>query len=226
MDECEYTIGSKDFFGQSKIFFVFFYFVFRFCWFISLLRFCYFSLTFRVFVTHGSLCPVGDQGRISGYARLCPKSLLEPQLSSILISEPNFACVAVRSFRTVPTLRVFGPVSSDCCTLRVFVSGHFGLLLHFACLVRSFRTAFALGGLLSGRFGLLSPFPGFCPVVSDCSRPLRAFVRSFRTAFALRELLSCHFGLFFSLSPSPLTILGLCLIFSLFTHKKLFCSPF
>ena len=30
MDKCEYAIGSKDFFGQSKIFFVFFYFRFSF----------------------------------------------------------------------------------------------------------------------------------------------------------------------------------------------------
>ena len=30
MNECEYAIGSKDFLGQLKIFFVFFYFCFSF----------------------------------------------------------------------------------------------------------------------------------------------------------------------------------------------------
>ena len=107
---------------------------------------------------------------------VCPESRLVPNLPFLLTFEPA-SRVTVRSFRAFLFSRFARscPVISDCFarTLRVLLSGHFGLLCPYTSRVpvRPSRT-----------------FPSFllacsCPVISDGS-PL-----------TLRVSLSGHFGL-------------------------------
>ena len=147
---------ADDFLRIVKIFLSSLYFYFLF--FVSPV--CLFCIGVCVFVTHGSFCPVSDQGLTVATGICVQKVIL-----SGLTFEPNLCALLSGHFGLfvllLDTLRVFCSVISNVLNTLVFS-------------VRSFRTdPFLLTrrGLVSGHFGLLLHFACLCPVISDCLSP-------------------------------------------------------